>query len=48
MARLAADGLNDHQIGRQLGVSKTTVAKDRRVLGIEPHSQVSLRVAAAG
>ena len=36
---LAAEGLNDHEIGRRLGVSKTTVAKDRRLLGIEPHSQ---------
>jgi DNA-binding CsgD family transcriptional regulator len=39
VARLAAEGCNDHEIGRRLGVSKTTIRADRRLLGIAPHPQ---------
>jgi DNA-binding CsgD family transcriptional regulator len=38
VARLAAEGKSDYEIGRALGVSKTTIAADRRSLGIAPRS----------
>jgi len=36
VAELTALGKSDYEIGRSLGVSKTTIAADRRALGIAP------------